>query len=105
MGIGPVESTRKLLCRLGMTLEEIDLVEGNEAFAVQSIAVQRELGIPDEKLNVNGGAIALGHPIGASGCRILVTLIHAMRQRQARTGLATLCVGGGMGCSAVIRRM
>ena len=105
MGIGPVESTRKLLCRLGMTLEEIDLVEGNEAFAVQSIAVQRELGIPDEKLNVNGGAIALGHPIGASGCRILVTLIHAMKQRQARTGLATLCVGGGMGCSAVIRRM
>ena len=103
MGIGPVESTRKLLCRLGMTLEEIDLVEGNEAFAVQSIAVQRELGIPDEKLNVNGGAIALGHPIGASGCRILVTLIHAMRQRQARTGLATLCVGGGMGCSAVLR--
>jgi len=104
MGVGPVESTKKLLRKLGMTMDEIDLVEANEAFAAQSIAVARELAIPEEKLNVNGGAIALGHPVGASGCRILVTLIHAMKAREVRTGLATLCIGGGMGCSAVIRR-
>ncbi len=103
MGSGPVESTKKLFKRLGMTMDDIDLVEGNEAFAAQSIAVKRELNIPDEKLNVNGGAIALGHPVGASGCRILVTLIHAMKQRNAATGLATLCIGGGMGCSTVIK--
>ena len=105
MGIGPVESTKKLLKKLDMTLDEIDIVEANEAFAAQSIAVKRELGIPEEKLNVNGGAIALGHPVGASGCRILVTLIHALRQRNAITGLAALCIGGGMGCSAVIKRV
>ncbi len=103
MGIGPVESTRKLLGKLGMTIEDMDLVEGNEAFAAQSIAVKRELNIPDEKLNVNGGAIALGHPVGASGCRILVTLIYAMKQKNATTGLAMLCIGGGMGCSTVIK--
>lgn len=103
MGVGPVESTRKLLVKLGLTIEDIDLVEGNEAFAAQSIAVKRELNIPDEKLNINGGAIALGHPVGASGCRILVTLIHAMKQKNAAMGLAMLCIGGGMGCSAVIR--
>ena len=105
MGIGPVESTRKLLKKLNMTISDIDLIEGNEAFAAQSIAVKRELGIPDSKLNVNGGAIALGHPVGASGCRILVTLIHAMKQKNATTGLAMLCIGGGMGCSTVIKNI
>ena len=105
MGIGPVESTRKLLMKLDMTIDDIDLIEGNEAFAAQSIAVKRELGIPDHMLNVNGGAIALGHPVGASGCRILVTLIHAMKQKNAATGLAMLCIGGGMGCSTVIRNI
>ena len=103
MGVGPVESTKKLLKKLNMTIDDIDLIEANEAFAAQSIAVQRELRIPDEKLNVNGGAIALGHPIGASGCRILVTLIHAMKAREAKTGLAMLCIGGGMGCSTIIK--
>ena len=103
MGIGPVESTRKLLKKLNMELNDIDLIEGNEAFAAQSIAVQKELEIPAEKLNVNGGAIALGHPVGASGCRILVTLIHAMKARNVGTGLAMLCIGGGMGCSTMIR--
>lgn len=103
MGIGPVSSTRKLLKKLNMTMDDIDLVEANEAFAAQLIAVQKELQIPDKKLNVNGGAIALGHPVGASGCRILVTLIHALKQRNAKTGLAMLCIGGGMGCSTVIK--
>ena len=103
MGIGPVESTRKLFRKLGMTIDDIDLVEGNEAFAAQSIAVKRELNIPDGKLNVNEGAIALGHPVGASGCRILVTLIYAMKQKNAINGLAMLCIGGGMGCSTVIK--
>ena len=102
MGIGPVASTRKLFEKLAISMDNVDLVEANEAFAAQSIAVQRELGIPAEKLNVNGGAIALGHPVGASGCRILVTLIHALRQRGLKTGLATLCVGGGMGVSTLI---
>lgn len=105
MGIGPVESTNKLLKKLNMTIDDIDVIEANEAFAAQSIAVKRELGIPDEKLNVNGGAIALGHPVGASGCRILVTLIHAMKQKNATVGLATLCIGGGMGCSTIIQRL
>lgn len=104
MGIGPVASTRKLLKKLNMTVEELDLIEANEAFAAQSIAVARELNFPEEKLNVNGGAIALGHPVGASGCRILVTLLHAMEARNAETGLATLCIGGGMGCSTVVKR-
>ncbi len=104
MGIGPVASTRKLLKRLNMTIDDIDLIEGNEAFAAQSIAVKRDLNIPDEKLNVNGGAIALGHPVGASGCRILVTLIHALKQKGKSTGLAMLCIGGGMGCSTILRR-
>ena len=102
MGIGPVESTRKLFRKLNLRIEDVDLVEANEAFAAQSIAVKRELSIPDNKLNINGGAIALGHPVGASGCRILVTLIHAMRKTNAKTGLATLCIGGGMGCSTII---
>ena len=102
MGVGPVASTQKLLKKLDMTIDDIDLIEANEAFAAQSIAVKRELSLPEDKLNVNGGAIALGHPVGTSGCRILVTLIHAMKQKNARTGLATLCIGGGMGCSTLI---
>ena len=105
MGLGPIESTRKLFNKLGLTIDDIDLVEANEAFAAQSIAVKRELGIPEEKINVNGGAVALGHPIGASGFRILVTLIHAMKQTNATTGLAMLCIGGGMGCSTIIKKV
>jgi len=105
MGVGPVESTRKLFGRLGVKIDDIDLIEANEAFAAQSIAVAKELGFQSEKLNVNGGAIALGHPVGASGCRILVTLLYEMRRRKARMGLATLCIGGGMGCSTVVRGM
>ncbi len=105
MGIGPVASTQKLLHRLHMKIEDIDLVEANEAFAAQSIAVKKDLGLREEILNVNGGAIALGHPVGASGCRILVTLIHAMKQKNSSIGLATLCVGGGMGCSTIIQRI
>lgn len=104
MGIGPVAATQKLFQRLGMTMEEIDLIEANEAFAAQSLAVARELHFDREKLNVNGGAVALGHPVGNSGCRILVTLLHEMRRRDAKVGLATLCIGGGMGCSAVVQR-
>lgn len=104
MGVGPVESTKKLFTKLGMTIDDVDLIEGNEAFAAQSIAVARELHFPEDKLNVNGGAIALGHPVGASGCRILVTLLHEMQKRNVTTGLATLCIGGGMGCSTVVRR-
>ena len=103
-GVGPVESTKKLFAKLGMTIDDVDLIEGNEAFAAQSIAVARELHFPEEKLNVNGGAIALGHPVGASGCRILVTLLHEMQKRNVTTGLATLCIGGGMGCSTIVRR-
>ena len=105
MGIGSVVSTRKLLHKLRMTLQDVDLIESNEAFAAQALAVQKELGINHEKLNVNGGAIALGHPVGASGCRILVTLIYAMKKRDAKNGLAMLCIGGGMGCSTMIRNM
>ena len=104
MGIGPVESTKKLFAKLGMTIDDVDLIEANEAFAAQSIAVARELHFPEDKLNVNGGAIALGHPVGASGCRILVTLLYEMQKRNVSTGLATLCIGGGMGCSTVVRR-
>ena len=104
MGVGPVESTKKLFKKLNITIDDIDLIEANEAFAAQSIAVGRELNFPQEKLNVNGGAIALGHPVGASGCRILVTLLHEMQKRDVKTGLATLCIGGGMGCSTVVRR-
>lgn len=104
MGIGPVESTNRLLKKLGMTIEDMDLIEANEAFAAQSIAVAKELKLPSEKLNVNGGAIALGHPVGASGCRILVTLLYEMQKRKSKTGLATLCIGGGMGCSTIVKR-
>lgn len=104
MGIGPVAATRKILKRMDMSMDEIDLVEANEAFATQSIAVKRELQIPDEKLNISGGAIALGHPVGASGTRILVTLLYGLQRTGKSTGLATLCIGGGMGCAALVRR-
>jgi acetyl-CoA C-acetyltransferase len=103
MGIGPVPAVRKALQRAGLDLKDIDLVELNEAFAAQSLAVLRELEIQPERINVHGGAIALGHPIGASGGRILVTLLHEMRRRNAERGLATLCVGGGQGQAAIIR--
>jgi acetyl-CoA C-acetyltransferase len=102
MGIGPVPATQKVLARSGLSLDEIDLIEANEAFAAQSLAVGRELGWDWERVNVNGGAIALGHPIGASGTRILVTLLHEMRRRDARRGLATLCIGGGQGIAMVV---
>jgi len=104
MGIGPVPATRKALARAGLPLGEMDLIEANEAFAAQSIAVGRELGWDNDKLNVNGGAIALGHPIGASGCRIVVTLLHEMIKRDLKHGLATLCVGGGMGYALIVKR-
>ena len=104
MGIGPVASTKKVLDRTGMKIDEFDLIEANEAFAAQSLAVGKDLGFDTEKLNVNGGAIALGHPVGASGCRILVTLLHEMQKRDAKKGLATLCIGGGMGCSTIVSR-
>ncbi|MFS0778371.1 acetyl-CoA C-acetyltransferase [Neobacillus sp. 3P2-tot-E-2] len=102
MGIGPVPAVKKALQTASLSLEEIDLIEANEAFAAQSIAVDRELHFNKEKLNVNGGAIALGHPIGASGARILVSLIHEMKKRENRFGLATLCVGGGQGVATII---
>ncbi|PKP50583.1 MAG: acetyl-CoA C-acyltransferase [Bacteroidetes bacterium HGW-Bacteroidetes-11] len=104
MGYGPVPASRKALEKIGYTIDQIDLVEANEAFASQSIAVTRDLGLDPSKVNVNGGAIALGHPIGASGARILTTLIYEMIRRDAKTGLATLCIGGGMGTSLIIER-
>ena len=105
MGVGPVASTRKVFERTGLTIDDIDLVEANEAFAAQSIAVARDLNFDMSKVNVNGGAIALGHPVGASGCRILVTLLHEMaRRKDAKRGLATLCIGGGMGCSTIVEK-
>ncbi|ATY86644.1 acetyl-CoA C-acyltransferase [Kyrpidia spormannii] len=105
MGLGPIYATRKALDRAGLTMADIGLVEANEAFAAQSLAVARELNIPDEILNVNGGAIALGHPIGASGARILVTLIHEMKRRGVRYGLATLCIGGGQGAAMIVENV
>ena len=104
MGIGPVAATKKVLAKTGLKVEDFDLIEANEAFAAQSIAVARELGFNKDILNVNGGAIALGHPVGASGCRILVTLLHEMQKRDAKKGLATLCIGGGMGCATIVER-
>ncbi len=104
MGIGPVQAVEKVLARANKTLSDIDLIEANEAFAAQALAVDKELQFDDNKLNVNGGAIALGHPIGASGARILVTLIHEMQKRDVKTGLATLCIGGGQGVATVISR-
>ncbi|MGD9568929.1 MAG: acetyl-CoA C-acetyltransferase [Sedimentibacter sp.] len=104
MGYGPVPATKKALAKANMTVEDLDLIEANEAFAAQSIAVVRDLSLDSEKTNVNGGAIALGHPIGCSGTRILVTLIHEMIKREAKTGLATLCIGGGQGTALIIKR-
>ena len=104
MGVGPVASTRKVLAKTGLSIDDMDLIEANEAFAAQSIAVARDLKFDMSKVNVNGGAIALGHPVGASGCRILVTLLHEMQKRDAKRGLATLCIGGGMGCSTIVER-
>ena len=104
MGVGPVASTKKVLAKTGLSIDDMDLIEANEAFAAQSVAVGRDLGFDLSKLNVNGGAIALGHPVGASGCRILVTLLHEMVKRDAKKGLATLCIGGGMGCSTIVER-
>lgn len=105
MGVGPIPSTRQALSRASLTMDDIDLIEANEAFASQALAVARELNIPDEKLNVNGGAIALGHPIGASGARILITLVYEMIKRDAKRGLATLCIGGGMGEAVIVERV
>ena len=104
MGIGPVYSTRKVMKKLGMEIGDFDLIEANEAFAAQSVAVGKDLGFDLSKLNVNGGAIALGHPVGCAGARILVSLLYEMQKEDVHTGLATLCVGGGMGCSAVVKR-
>ena len=104
MGIGPVPSSQKALAKAGIEVKDLDLIEANEAFAAQSLAVGKELGFDAEKLNVNGGAIAIGHPIGASGCRILITLIHEMIKRDSKYGLATLCIGGGQGTALIVER-
>jgi acetyl-CoA C-acetyltransferase len=104
MGIGPVPASRKCLQRAGWTIHDLDLMEINEAFAAQSCAVHKEMDWDVGKVNVNGGAIALGHPIGASGCRILVTLLYEMQRRGARKGLASLCIGGGMGVALAVER-
>jgi acetyl-CoA C-acetyltransferase len=105
MGVGPVASTTKALNKIGKTIDDIDLIEANEAFATQSLAVAHDLKFDMSKVNVNGGAIALGHPVGASGCRILVTLLHEMQRRDdVKTGLATLCIGGGMGCTTIVEK-
>ncbi len=104
MGIGPVPATRRCLQKAGWSVDDLDLIEANEAFAAQAMAVNKDLGWDTSKVNVNGGAIALGHPIGASGCRILVTLLHEMRRRDAHKGLATLCIGGGMGTAVAVER-
>lgn len=105
MGMGPVEASRKALSKAKMAMDDLDLIEANEAFASQSLAVAQELKFDPEKVNVNGGAIALGHPIGASGARILVTLLHALEQRGLKRGLATLCIGGGQGYATVVERI
>jgi acetyl-CoA C-acetyltransferase len=104
MGIGPVAATQKVMKKTGYSIGDFDLIEANEAFAAQSVAVQHDLGFSNDVLNVNGGAIALGHPVGCSGNRILVTLLYEMQRRDVHKGLATLCVGGGMGCAAIVER-
>ncbi|HEY4622677.1 MAG TPA: acetyl-CoA C-acyltransferase, partial [Solibacillus sp.] len=104
MGIGPVQAVKKALAKADVTLDKMDIIEANEAFAAQSIAVDRELVFNHDKLNINGGAIALGHPIGASGARILVTLLHEMQKQDANYGLATLCIGGGQGVATIVQR-
>ena len=103
MGLGPVAATKKAMARANLTVEDMDLIEANEAFAAQSLAVAKDLNFDMSKVNVNGGAIALGHPVGASGCRILVTLLHEMKKRGSNYGLATLCVGGGMGVASIVK--
>ena len=105
MGMGPVPATRKALAKAGIGIDQLDLIEANEAFAAQFLAVGKELGWPKEKVNVHGGAVALGHPIGASGARILVTLIHALQRHDKKIGLATLCIGGGQGAATIIERL
>jgi acetyl-CoA acetyltransferase len=105
MGIGPIPATEKALKRAGLTMDQIDLVELNEAFASQVLACARELGIDLDKLNVNGGAIALGHPLGCSGARLVTTLLHEMRKRGSRYGLATMCIGVGQGIATVFERI
>jgi len=104
MGVGPVAATKKVMAKVGLTVADMDLIEANEAFAAQSLAVAHDLEFDMSKVNVNGGAIALGHPVGASGCRILTTLLYEMEKRDAKKGLATLCIGGGMGCATVVER-
>ena len=104
MGIGPVSACRTALARAGWTLDDVDLIEANEAFAAQALAVGKQLGWDERRVNVNGGAIALGHPIGASGCRILVTLLYEMQRRDVKKGLVTLCVGGGQGIALTVER-
>ncbi|MFC0560030.1 acetyl-CoA C-acetyltransferase [Halalkalibacter alkalisediminis] len=104
MGYGPVPASRKALDRAGLTVDDLDLVEANEAFAAQSLAVVKDLSLNPDKVNVNGGAIALGHPVGASGTRVLVTLLHEMKRREAKRGLATLCIGGGQGTALIVER-
>ncbi len=104
MGVGPVAATKKVPARTGLTIDDFDIYEANEAFAAQSVAVGKDLNFDLSKLNVNGGAIALGHPVGASGCRILVTLLHEMQRSDKKRGLATLCIGGGMGCATIVER-
>ncbi|MCD8084179.1 MAG: acetyl-CoA C-acetyltransferase [Clostridiales bacterium] len=104
MGVGPVAATKKVMAKTGLSVADMDLIEANEAFAAQSLAVAHDLEFDMSKVNVNGGAIALGHPVGASGCRILVTLLHEMQKRDAKKGLATLCIGGGMGCATIVER-
>jgi len=104
MGIGPVPASRKALSKAGLSIDEVGLIEANEAFAAQALAVGKELGWDAKKVNVNGGAIALGHPVGASGARILVTLLHEMEKRDVGVGLATLCVGGGMGVATIVEK-
>jgi len=105
MGMGPVPAVRKVIERAGLNMADVDLFELNEAFAAQSVAVARELGLDVARVNVNGGAIALGHPIGASGARVLTTLIHALRARKLRYGVASLCIGGGMGIAMAIENV
>ena len=104
MGIGPVEASTRLYKKTGFGVQDMDLIEANEAFAAQSVAVARDLNFDMAKVNVNGGAVALGHPIGASGCRILVTLLYAMKHKNAKRGLATLCIGGGQGCATIVEQ-
>ena len=104
MGIGPAKAIPKALEKAGLTIDDIDIFEVNEAFASQAIYCQRELGIPDEKLNPNGGAIALGHPLGCTGARMTATLLHEMEKQSARLGVVSMCIGGGMGAAAIFER-